>query len=581
MLNIRAQHLIRLLQETDQTGNELATALDTSRRTVIRDINTINSVFSEHKIGQIASGKNYHLEITGEAAFQQLLNGFRREQDVVLFELLRRPTITLPELGELTYLSRAALLSMFDKLNQEFRGVLTITTKSGEGIVLTIYKTSRIDILAYLLREHKTFYAESPYAQTLLIKSALPAVQSVVPQRLFDYLTQGQLIAQITACAIGTQFAAEFESTVQLDLSMYRQIPTPLRQILENYYSVKVELLNTITVNEVREQVLALNNRQILAQHERAFITEIFSHLCRCAMFPTFADAALLKQITKLEINNPFVFDVAFALTEKLSQRFPSVDIEPQFIALYTLHTVDAPKKQNVSALLIFSQQAVGRINQMIITEQIPNIDIDEVSMADIGMEPLAIESSDLILVNGRGEELPASIPRIDMVFSGIIGDQEISKLKKITDNSFFEQKFPAFFPPTHFLSFTATGDAANILATGLKQLEANGQISAIAVNDLLAREQMSNRLVINGVSIPHATADITEAYEIFVIKPQVKHTLKIDQQPIALFLCILVKNDIVDPGKIFTYIYKHLVGINPTQWAAIDGYGSMLRMFC
>lgn len=581
MLNIRAQHLIRLLQEADQTGKELATALDTSRRTVIRDISIINSLFAERQIGQIQSGKNYHLEITEEAGFQQLLNGFRREQDIVLFELLRRPSITLPELSDLTYLSRATLLSLFGKLNQEFHSVLTITTKSGEGIVLTIHKTSRIDLLAYLLREHKTFYAESPYPQEKLVKSVLPAVQSVVPQRLFDYLTQGQLIAQITACAIGKQFTAEFKSEIQLDLSMYRQIPVQLRQILENYYGTKVALLNAITVSEVREQVLTLNDRRILAQHERSFVTEIFSHLCRCAMFPTFADTQLVKQITKLEINNPFVFDLAFALTEKLSQRFPSVDIEPQFIALYTLHTVDAPKEQNVSALLVFSQQAVGRINQMIVSEQIPNIDIAEVSLADIGMEPLAIDNYDLILVNGRGEDLPATIPRIDMVFNGIIGSQEIIKLKKLTDNSFFEQKLPVFFPPEHFLNVTVKGDEADVLTTGLQQLQADGQISAAAVDDLLEREQMSNQLVLNAVSVPHATANIAGTYELFVIKPNLEQVLKIDHQSITLFLCILVKNDIADPGKIFTYIYKHLVSVTGEQLAAATDYEQVLGILC
>lgn len=580
MLNVRTQHLIRLLQEKDQTGKELATALDTSRRTVIRDINIINSVFAEQKIGQIISGQNYHLEIEETAAFQRLLNEFRREQDIVLFELLRRPTVTLPELGELTYMSRAALLSLFTKLNQEFHDVLTITTKSGEGIVLTIDKTSRIDILAYLLREHKTFYSESPIEQTILTKTIMPAVQSVVPQRLFDYLTRGQFLAQITACAIGAQFADEFKSEIQLDLSMYQQIQPQLRKILENYYGVKVELLNTITVNAVLEQILALDDRKILAQRERPFTNEIFSHLCRCAMFPTFADTILIKQITNLEINNPFVFDLAFALTEKLSRRFPSINIEPQFIALYTLHTVDTPTEQNVNALLIFSQQAVGRINQMIVSEHIPNVDIKEVSISDIGTEPLDIASYDLILVNGRGEDLPNSITRVDMVFNGIIGNQELSKLKKLADNSFFEMKFPDFFPADHFLTVTTKGNAADVLAAGLNQLAANQQIDQLAIQNLLKREKMNNQLIINEISIPHATADIPGAYEIFVLRPNSGNSLQISQQPITLFLCVLVKSAIVDPGKIFSYIYKRLANVDPAQLAKITSYEQMLALF-
>lgn len=473
------------------------------------------------------------------------------------------------------------MLTLLDKLNQEFHSVLSITTKSGEGIVLTIHKTSRIDILAYLLREHKNFYAESPYSRTTVIKTILPAVQSVVPQRLFDYLTHGQVIAQITACAIGVQFTDEFESAVQLDLSMYRQIPTSLQKILENYYGAKIELLNAITINEVREQVFMLSNRQILARNERSFIAEIFSHLCRCAMFPTFADAVLVKQITKLEINNPFVFDLAFALTARLSQRFPNVDIEPQFIALYILHTIDMPKEQKVRVLLVFSQQAVGRINQMIVTEQIPNLDIDEISMADLSLEPLDTKNYDLILVNGRSEDLPTEMLQVDMVFSGVIDNHEINKLKKLADNSFFKQKFPDFFPISHFLTITSSEDTTDTLTKGLEQLKVSGQISGTAAKDLLKREKMSNQLVINGVSVPHATANITNDYEVYVIKPTSNNSLKIDQQVISLFLCILVKNDIVDPGKIFTYIYKHLANIKHDRLLAIASYEQILRMFC
>jgi predicted DNA-binding transcriptional regulator YafY len=86
MLTIRAQHLIRQLQEGDCSGSDLAQALHTSRRTVIRDVTTINAEFAEKGIGAITTDNGYHLEVQNTTKFHELLDGFRSEEHVVLFE---------------------------------------------------------------------------------------------------------------------------------------------------------------------------------------------------------------------------------------------------------------------------------------------------------------------------------------------------------------------------------------------------------------------------------------------------------------------------------------------------------------
>lgn len=581
MLTIRAQHLIRQLQEGDCSGSDLAQALHTSRRTVIRDVTTINAEFAEKGIGAITTDNGYHLEVQNTTKFHELLDGFRSEEHVVLFELLRHKTTTMSDLSEATYLSNAVLRDLIQKLNNSYHKALSIEVKSGEGVSLKIYKTSRIDLLAYLIREHREFGDASPVPVALITDSIVPAVQAAVPQRLFDYLTHGQLISQVTACAIGAQFADELKPEVKVDFSQNRKIPLSLQTILEHFYGVKVTLLNAMTVNTVREQVVSLRNRRVIEQHERPYINEIFNHLCRCAMFPTFVDHALATQIEQLEINNPFVFDLAFELTDKLSRCFPDVDIEPQFIALYTLHTVESPKEQNVAALLVFTQQAVGRINQMMIEEQVPNVDVEAISVADLNVEPIAVDTYDLILVNGRASEVRDALPRVDMYFNGIIGSGELTSLKRRSNVSFFEQNFATFFEPNHFIKLTPTSsDPLVVLADGLKRFVAAGQLSPSQADDLLAREQMGNQLIINTISVPHAKAEVPQSYSVFVIKPEPTRKLKVDDQVIKLFVCVLVKPDITDPGKIFTFIYQHLSSIATERLDQINSYSEMMTLW-
>lgn len=581
MLTIRAQHLIRQLQEGDCSGSDLADALHTSRRTVIRDVTLINAEFAEAGIGAITTDNGYHLEIKDPAKFHELVDGFRSEEHVVLFELLRHKTMTMSELGEVTYLSNAVLRDLLQKLNVSYHKALHIEVKSGEGVSLKIFKASRIDLLAYLIREHREFGDASPVPVALITDSIVPAVQAAVPQRLFDYLTHGQLIAQVTACAIGSAFADELKPEVKIDFSQNRKIPLSLQTILEHFYGVKVTLLNAMTVNKVREQVVALRNRPVIEQHERPYINEIFNHLCRCAMFPTFVDHVLATQIEQLEINNPFVFDLAFELTDKLSRCFPQVDIEPQFIALYTLHTVESPKEQNVAALLVFTQQAVGRINQMMIEEQVPNVDVEAISVADLNIEPIDTNAYDLILVNGRAAEVIDALPRVDMYFSGIIGTGELTSLKRRSNVSFFEQNFATFFEPEHFLKLAPTSrDPLAVLAAGLNHFVSAGQLTLAQADDLLAREQMGNQLIINAISVPHAKAEVPRSYSVFVIKPDATKQLVVNHQVIKLFVCVLVKPDISDPGKIFTFIYQHLSQVATTRLDQINSYADMMALW-
>jgi mannitol/fructose-specific phosphotransferase system IIA component (Ntr-type) len=581
MLTIRAQHLIRQLQAADASGSELAEALHTSRRTVIRDVAAINAVLTPAAIGAIITDNGYHLEVRNSVKFHELLDGFRSDEHTVLFELLRHDRLPLPALSEATYLSIAVLRELIRKLNVNYHNVLLIEIKSGEGVSLVIQKTSRIDLLAYLIREHREFADMSPIPQSLLLESIVPAVQAAVPQRLFDYLTQGQLVAQVTACAIGVKFVAELPVAGHLNFSENRKIPLSLQAILERFYGVKIALLNELTVSAVRKQVQSLRNRRILAQHERPFINEIFNHLCRCAMFPTFVDLALATQIEQLELKDPFVFDLAFELTGKLSRCFPKIDIEPQFIALYTLQTVEAPKEKNVSALLIFTQQAVGRINQMMIEEQVPNVEVEALNSADLSREAVTFSDYDLILVNGRVPEVRRLAPQADLYFSGLISSRDLVRLKRRSNVTFFEQNLATFFLPTHFIQVTPqTTDALKVLALGLQSFVNQGQLKSPQADELLAREQMGNQLIINSVSVPHAQAEVSQSYSVFVIKPNTRKPLKINDQVIRLFVCVLVKPDIADPGKIFTFIYQHLAAVETTTLAHIRTYDDMLRLW-
>lgn len=90
MLNSRELRIILLLQEHDLSGEDLAALLETSRRTVVRDIARINGLLRSESIGSIESVKKYHLLVLNRANLNRLLTQSNHESVLVLLNLLER-----------------------------------------------------------------------------------------------------------------------------------------------------------------------------------------------------------------------------------------------------------------------------------------------------------------------------------------------------------------------------------------------------------------------------------------------------------------------------------------------------------
>ncbi|WFC03109.1 HTH domain-containing protein [Lactiplantibacillus pentosus] len=149
-----------MLQEHDLSGEDLATMLETSRRTVVRDIARINSLLREERIGSIESIKKYHLLVLNSANLNQLLAQSNHESNVVLLNLLVFPNITMGELTERTFMSRQNVMNCIEKINRRYKKILTIALRPRVGITVTVNHISKIDIAAALILDDRQLIAE-------------------------------------------------------------------------------------------------------------------------------------------------------------------------------------------------------------------------------------------------------------------------------------------------------------------------------------------------------------------------------------------------------------------------------------
>lgn len=578
MLNSRELRIILLLQEHDLSGEELATLLTTSRRTIIRDIARINALLADEKIGSIESIKKYHLLILNTANFNQLLTKFNNESNLVLFYLLIHPNITLAELMEKTFLSRQNILNCVEKINRQFQRVLKISLRPRIGTTVKVQHISKVDVLAALILDNRPLITSQLKQLDWQLDPLLPAklVRDALPERLFDYLTEAQFNAQILACLlVAPQSIATTTNALATQL-MSTGLDASVVTTLALFFDAKTTLLNDLTMRQVHATIEATKIHYTLDSLNHDFTEEIFNHLCRSSMFPTFVPASLSEQIRYLKIQNPFAFDFAFDLAQKLQQDFDAIQIDADYIALYVLHAVETPAARNVRTLMYATRQSVANINKMIITEQVPNMTIEMVFSKEQLTTRLDYTDYDLIIGNGlHPNDLHLPV-HFDSTFNGVINQDELDRLKNLSSESYIQENLVNFFPASHFIHLDGHYHHANqVLQAGLDSFESQGLLTHEAVTALIAREAAGNQLILNHVSIPHASARLVDAYEVFAIA--FDDELKIDDRQIYLMLIVLANQNRPDSGQVFGYIYTKLKNLKPVQLKQLNTHQSLL----
>lgn len=578
MLNSRELRIILLLQEHDLSGEDLATMLETSRRTVVRDIARINSLLREERIGSIESIKKYHLLVLNSANLNQLLAQSNHESNVVLLNLLVFPNITMGELTERTFMSRQNVMNCIEKINRRYKKILTIALRPRVGITVTVNHISKIDIAAALILDDRQLIAEGfkTITQSKII-NIIPTIKRYLPGNVFDYLTDSQLHAQIIACILVSNERAEANKSRLYNALLEVGMSHLQAMTLTTFFDTKSQLLDRITIRQVQLAVMATKSHYTLAMLNYLFVKEIFRHLCRSAMFPTIAPASLSEQISYLKVKNPFAFDFAFDLSKKLQQSFENVQIDDEYVALYVLHAIESPTARNVRTLMYATQQSVANINKMIITQQISNLDIEMVFSKEQLETQLNYVDYNLVIGNGvhpNDLQLPINF---DSTFNGVISPDELDHLKNLSNESYIQKNITSFLQANHFYHVSGKHqNVSQVLKAGLVNFSDRGLLTSEQSVSLVAREEAGNQLVLNHVSLPHASAKLSETYKIFAIT--FDGVLEIDNTPIYVILIVLANEKQTDSGQIFGYLYTKLKQLNDTQLQNIDDYQTLIK---
>lgn len=539
MLNARQIQILLLLWNQDYSGDYLAKKVNSSRRTIIRDINDLNQVLSANNTATINSSGKYSLIIKNYSQFQSLINQLENQDREIIYYILVNNSQSLDELMDKTFLSKNDVLNSIERSNQRYQDILEIKSKLGIGYFIKLKFGTAIDLLAYLI-------SVSPNN----IKKSVN--KKFFPDTLNSYITDHQLVAQLSA------------------------LETIDPNNIKEFYQKKSILINEISFSSVQSCIERVSKHFSIKLSKQDLAGKITLHLRRYNLFPTFISNLLLKQMNDLNLKEPFAFEMAADLKDAIVIQYPNILINTDFLALYIIDCMENKESiKNVNILMFTFQRSIAYINENIISDSIQNIKITSVFNLSEFHERVKTNSYDIVITDGFSDDIRYNP---DLIINGIINDTSIIRLKKLVSDNYIHNNLEQMFPKENFLSFNnKSSNYFKTIKEILKHFEDNNLIDQELSTKLYDREEEGNQLVINHVAIPHAVSnlDISRIFAVGLNKP-----LKLNGSEIFFLLLVIVNDKNDDYKQIFNYLYKVLNNKQIDSGDLCQTYSSVLEMF-
>lgn len=547
-LTKREQMLVSLLRVRPRTGAELAETLAVSRRTVVREVASVNAKLEAECAGRIEADQNYRLVVASEERLRALLKDGLSDELAVLLAVLTSPEQSLASLAHATFLSRRALTRAIADVNREYASVVHLEPRAGRGVEVTLPVAGAADVLASLA-------AESPYLATRLEELAGwdrggRLVRDAVTryrEEMRPYLSSRQVQLQTVAAMASAPFT----------LSESENWAAARARSAEDFYQAKHELLFELVTHrsKIVDQIGALLRTYGIHSTRSDLCALVFDHVVRCALFPTLMSEEMRAQMSAMRLSHPFEFDFGDDLSVRLRKVHPRILLEPEFLALYVLASMEKPEPRPVSVLVLCHRRSMSTINQRLIEQNVEKVDVrvvcDEASVTDA----LAERGWDLAV---RDEDYPAVVEgvRWDMAFRGVLSAGELKLIRTMAIDILYRKNVSRMLGPENYFHLSPGSGQVylSVLEDVLERLVDTHRITVDEADLIRARERAGKRLNLGGIAFPHAITPVeSEEFRLAVVCLD-EPVADMDDE-IGLIVVILASQSQVDKSSIFTYL--------------------------
>lgn len=541
MLTNRQLRILQYLLEKSYSGADLARLLETSRRTIIRDIAMLDEWLVNNDYGQINNSKHYSLVVVDAVRIQSELQKLQFQKYRVLYLLLTHYSVTLDELADSLLMRKKEIDETIRTINKEYQSLLVIEKKVSKGVFLNITDYERINLLASLLFSHSKLVSNQ---MVRLIKQV---------QR---YLEENSDDSQVSTILL-------FETGQQLGLQRLSFLICQQASLIEvefnDYLEQKLCRIDKIQNFNLAKVLTKMNQINKLSLEIGTCAKMIMQHLQRTISFPSYFEINVDNQFKTLKIEYPFIFEVASILSLEMQNFLDVLYIDSQYIALYMINAQQISQSL-VSIIMYEERHSISSINEKLLSDQIKNINLQVAHSVD-DLARMINQDMVTILIVDRSQLTKLIKYETDYIFDGLINNDDLVKIQNLVGTKIISQEITNEFQNRNFLTVSSQLDFATTLASGLKQLVALGEVTQRQVNAIKERELAGNQLIIGHLSIPHIKADITEPFKLCYLK--LDTSVKLQNNVVDAMLIVLVSTFSNEYTQLFSYLYTQFKDVD------------------
>jgi hypothetical protein len=307
----------------------------------------------------------------------------------------------------------------------------------------------------------------------------------------------------------------------------------------------------------------------------------IFDHVVRCALFPTIMSGEMRSQMREMRLRHPFEFDFGDDLSSRLHERDERLLIEPDFLSLYVLASMEERPAPRVSILVLCHRRSMSTINQRFIEQSVENADVRVVCDEDDLRGALDEGSWDLLVRDEDSRSRFGDAPW-DMAFRGVLDSDELRLIRKLALDRLYRKNVSAMLERDSFINLEVIGDGTcylDALDRALGVLVESRKITADEASLVRERERAGERLNLGGIAFPHAITPVESAtFRLFVIRPDAP--VWDEGTQIDLIIVVLASQHQADKSSIFTYFLTAIEGAQASNVPVPTDYEGTLRLF-
>ena len=523
MVSERQWKIISELRKENQSVSALADYFQVSRRTINREIDTINNDISGIKIEN--NEGVLHLNIYSSLELYKMYQSSIPDDISVLTSLLLHKNYSLDDISDGLALPKSRVKECLVKLNLEYGGVLKVVLKQGTGLVLHISLENKIELLANLILN----YPELNLNQE--VKYIPKLINLTFPTEL---ISKDELKSEYRAC-----------KCLNLDLNT-----------IDKYFSTKQKVLEQILskkklVQERIENIFLTNGFDKPTPED---MKRIFKHICRETLYPNL----ILKNKEDIKLylkDEPVAFDMGKHISLLIHKLMPQINVNTYYLALYVMMSLSHYDKNIYRIIIVSRRRSISAINKMLIEEKINGSKVsiinDITSLKQYPSNFAVVLDSEIL---NKDNALSKSF---DLVISSLITANEIKTLQKILRHKTFDNLIQKMNMHYTYQIKNLDTDFFDELCKFLNLLLDQKLISNIEANALINREQAGNQLIINNYSLPHVISANENEFRLF--RAKLKRSVIVNNQFIDNILIVIIGMKVTNKSEIFKYLYDEI----------------------